>query len=85
MAIVRNSSQVMYDILQNSSFTSCNRPLFSGIVDSGQQNCLLDLLECILDQFRFVALNHQSFLDSLQRITVSITLIRSNELCLFIK
>lgn len=68
MAIVRNSSQLMYDVLQNSSFPYTNRPLFSGIVDAEQQNFLLDLLTCILDQFRYVAFNHQSFLDSLQRI-----------------
>lgn len=71
MGIVRNSSQLMYDVLQNSSFPYTNRPLFSGKIDTEQQNFLLDLLECILDQFRFVAFNHQSFLDSLQRIIVS--------------
>lgn len=71
MAIVRNSSQLMYDILQNSSYPCINNPLFSGSKNVEQQQFLLDLLQCILDQFRFVAVNHQSFLDNLQRIIMT--------------
>ncbi|KAG8191429.1 hypothetical protein JTE90_020682 [Oedothorax gibbosus] len=60
--IVRNSSEIMCKILSNTTYPHSNKNA------ENEPRHLLDLLEIILLQFRYVSINHYAFLDNLERI-----------------
>ncbi|XP_055937333.1 exocyst complex component 4-like [Argiope bruennichi] len=73
MKIVRNSTEVMYNMIpQNSTYACEMQPLFSGVLSKNQPpQFLLDLLNSILNQFRQVAVNYYALLDNLERISMT--------------
>ncbi|XP_042908574.1 exocyst complex component 4 [Parasteatoda tepidariorum] len=71
LLIIKNTSKLMHETLENSPFPSKTALVYSESHNKEQQQCLHDLVELILEEFRYVAINHYYFLDNVQRIAMT--------------